>query len=665
MATSLETLKARAQELVKKTTRLRDSLPREPSAALEELLTLQVELELQADELRRTELEAEQARRRYEELFAHVPVGVVVLDRAGVVTEANDAARRLLLTQHLRETTFRDYVAVVDQATFDHGVASAQEGPAEAELTLKPLHGGRIVARLRFRPLGQELLVSMTDVTGLRLAEREARAQAAQTRALFDSSRDGLLVVDELSRRVIDAGASFATLSGRSPEALRGMAVHELFPSFTGPLEWLRLQQHLDGAAELDAVALERPHDQPVSCELTASRVNVEGVAAVLLVVRDASARRELEAQKASLTEVMHQQQKFDALGRLAAGIAHDVNNVLAVIVAGASTLQPREGADAAAVADVLEAAARAGEMTRSLLTVARSAPAQSSHFSLSELTRSAVRLLQRSLPPGVRLTHAVADGVIVKGDAAQWHRVLSNLVSNAADALAGTGTIEVTLERVEGAAVLSVEDDGPGMPEHTRARATEPFFTTKAFGKGTGLGLALVRGVVESHEGSLALESAPGEGTRVRCSIPLVEGVDVSAPGAAPAAATQHRVLIVDDDAQLARSLQRVLQRSGFQVETAPSGPAALVALETASFDVVLTDLMMPEMNGAQLCRTLKQRYPTLPVVGMTGFAATELHEELKAAGAARVLEKPCSAAALQQALEAAIGESLTKGVR
>jgi PAS domain S-box-containing protein len=358
-------------------------------------------------------------------------------------------------------------------------------------------------------------------------------------------------------------------------------------------------------------------------------------------------------SDRAAQTAQLHQSQKIEAVGQLAGGIAHDFNNLLTAISCNVELLL--DGTDPSDprrddIIQIREAATRAATLTRQLLTFSRRQVLQPRPLDLNATVTNMERMLRRQLPPDVVL-QTMLDPALgpVYADAGQIEQVLMNLVLNARDAMPNGGRIELRTANVElkaplqhrfgrlerGAYVtLSVCDGGSGMTEEVLEHLFEPFFTTKAQGKGTGLGLATVHGIVVQSGGQVVVETKPGHGTELRVFLPAHAGAvpqrRQSPTSGQPVIAGEVRtVLIVDDDDFVRDVAGRALVRSGYRVLSARGGEAALGVLgqlDPRSSVLVLTDVVMPGMNGGQLAKRLLEERPGLRVAFMSGFSTDEL---------------------------------------
>ncbi|HEY1416827.1 MAG TPA: ATP-binding protein, partial [Myxococcaceae bacterium] len=386
--------------------------------------------------------------------------------------------------------------------------------------------------------------------------------------------------------------------------------------------------------------------------------VSPDASADLLCIGRDVSERKEAEARRAQLEMQLRQSQKREAIGTLASGIAHDFNNVLTAILGQAQLLHD-EGPPPlrARAAEILQAGARARDVVRQLLTFARSTGQEHHPVRLQQVIGEALKLLRASIPASVELEAAIDSGTaMVLADQGQMHQVVINLVTNSAAALHGrTGRIGVYLGNLPGSGAedgapgtvrLRVSDDGAGMTPEVLERIFEPFFTTRAIGEGTGLGLAVVQGIVQDHGGQIFVRSEPGRGTTFDVELPAV-GVERPEPVVTPTVAPPgqgERILLVDDEPLIARVVSEQLRRIGYLVTSVsdPEEALELVAEDPEDFDLLLTDLQMPRMDGVELAARVAQLRPQLPVVLSTGNRWSVPSSMAKAAGIREIVDKP-----------------------
>jgi PAS domain S-box-containing protein len=472
------------------------------------------------------------------------------------------------------------------------------------------------------------------------------RSSAAR---ILTADRDGITVIDH--HGVIRlANPAMAELLGGAGADLQGLVITSrlLGPSRPAVSETIRRlgAAGVEPLSESYEVSLETPAGVVVA-EIQATNLDEERI---LLSFRDLTDRRRLEAEVA-------RSQRLDSLGMLAGGIAHDFNNLLAGILVSAGEMQ-REAeqqfgtADPRVVAIVTEAR-RGGALTERLLQFARGRTSQPVGVDLERAVPDMVELLARTLGRNIEWKiELVATETTAAIDEGELEQILVNLCVNARDAMAPKGgTVVVRVEDAEDDQVaLIVRDAGRGIPPELLDRVYEPFVTTKGAGAGTGLGLAVVHGIVRRRGGLIDIQSEVGEGTQVRVRLPVLEG-DLTvttrvAIAQEPPPSLQLDVLLVDDEPTLRTFLTRALQRRGLTVTVLEGGREVIEWLEeqgsVAPVDAVVMDMMMPGIDGGEATRALRERWPGLPVVISSGYTGRDDISELQASGPTEILRKP-----------------------
>jgi hypothetical protein len=366
-----------------------------------------------------------------------------------------------------------------------------------------------------------------------------------------------------------------------------------------------------------------------------------QGDLMVLAAVRDIRERIELEAQRqrSALEAQREQSHRLESLGQLAGGVAHDFNNLLGVIL-NYATLMSRRVVEPTAIADLGEiraAAERGASLTAQLLTFARRDVLNRESLDVTSVVSSVGSMLKRTLGEHILLRLELGEvPVFATCDRSQLEQIVMNLAINARDAMPEGGVLTIAVQHATEPseeqfkpAVLTVADTGHGMTSEVAARAFEPFFSTKPRGRGTGLGLATVYGIVGQNEGQITLSSTPGEGTTVTVQLPAaVESAGTWQAETAEAnrsrrtAGGHERILLVEDEAPLRVGTARLLEEAGYDVLTASDGVDALEIFDRDSrFDLIVTDLAMPRMRGDELALQLSFRAPALQVIFMTGY--------------------------------------------
>jgi len=394
-------------------------------------------------------------------------------------------------------------------------------------------------------------------------------------------------------------------------------------------------------------------------------------------------------AHEHELEEQLRQSQKMESLGTLAGGIAHDFNNILGAMLGHLQLAREEAGAEhplQPRLEQIERSGRRARELVQQILAFSRKQPQAFSLIALRPLVVDTLALMRSMLPASAQLEAELADEPLwAEANATQLQQVLMNLATNAWHALEGQpGRIVVRLARagMDGAAPppaglglqpharLTVEDSGCGMDAATLPRVFEPFFTTKPVGRGTGLGLAVAHGIVASHGGAIAIDSAPGRGTTVAIHLPLADTPAAHAgepapPRRAAANGAGQRILVVDDDEVMALLLAELLARAGYRVATQHDAPSALAALraDPDGYDLVLTDFNMPNGWGLAVAGEIARLRAGLPVVIVSGYVTDELRAEATRLGVRELLHKESSAETLTATVQRLLGEASRPG--
>jgi signal transduction histidine kinase/ActR/RegA family two-component response regulator len=425
--------------------------------------------------------------------------------------------------------------------------------------------------------------------------------------------------------------------------------------------------------------ALDRVFDraEPVSCEVQAlgedrwysARLGpIEkggAIAASTLILTDITDRRRGEVERRRLEAQLREAQKLEALGKLSGGIAHDFNNLLTVIAGNTSLLESHVTGESAreTLNEIRTAEERAASLTRQLLAFGRRQVMQPRVLDLNTSIAGIEGMLRRLIGEHIEFEFTPSGGAArVKADQGQLEQVLVNLVLNARDAMQEGGRLEVRTWRhcsdgpvdVGGVtiqpgrhAVLSITDDGVGMAEQTKAQMFEPFFTTKPSGKGSGLGLSSVLGIVQQSGGQIAVESGPSCGTAISIYLPEVDEPIDPLPGAAAQNEVERcagHILVVEDEKAVRRVLERLLTGQGYTVDLAEDGMQALeIARQCGNgIDLLLTDLVMPGMSGRTLADRLHEICGPVPVLYMSGYADDTLGDQRILHDSMRFIQKP-----------------------
>lgn len=405
--------------------------------------------------------------------------------------------------------------------------------------------------------------------------------------------------------------------------------------------------------------------------EVSQSTVELADGPIKTIFLRDLSERLRGEEKRKELEQQLRHSQKMESLGLLAGGVAHDFNNLLTVVIGGASLIHPGSPEDEVNLHDIRHAAQRAADLTQQLLTFSRKQIIQLRVLDVNAVVGNITGMLKRLVGEQITLhTDFQPNLASIRADAGMLEQVLINLVVNSRDALANGGrldisTSELSLEDTGTGQIipalpgryvcLEVRDNGPGIDPKDLPHIFDPFFTTKDVGKGTGLGLATVHGIMEQHEGGLQVLSQPGQGTCVRAFFPALNEARAGTPRTLDLhlASGTGKVLVAEDDPALRTLILRILKRCGYEVVTAKDGPEALLLWQAQheSIQLLLTDLVMPGgLSGLELGRRCLREKPELKVVYSSGYSTDLLDARTALASGDRFLAKPYTPAQLAQ---------------
>ena len=494
-----------------------------------------------------------------------------------------------------------------------------------------------------------------TDITTQRLA--------AEVRDMFfTQSQAPMLVVDE-ETLIYRWNKAFEDLVGFNTEELQGLAVAELVgPEDYAPLVHQVLLQLGQGPRFSDVDCRVRCKDGRFVQLSVSGFVEMGRPVRSFVTVRDLTAAREAEEAARRRQAQLEQAQRLESLGVMAGGLAHDFNNVISVVLGALELVRMQVSGQPNILRHlkrVNSAMERSAQIVAQLLAFGRRQVSQRGPLGLNELIEENLALLHGTVPADVTLNFDLRAARWAHADASQVEQVLMNLVVNALDAMPNGGRLDVQTNDlvldIPGAAalgvspgpfiVMAVQDSGTGITPDVMARLFEPFFTTKDVGRGTGLGLPSCYGILSQHNGALRVTSTPGQGSRFEALWPATPDqsqprresqIAVSLPGRGA------RVMVVEDNADLCALISEVLTLSGYEVHALGRGDEALAALQTEAVELLLTDVVMPGVNGVELVRQISQTRPELRTLTMSGYAWTELVSARHLSPDARFLRKP-----------------------
>lgn len=513
-----------------------------------------------------------------------------------------------------------------------------------------------------------------SDITDLKRRGHALAESEERYRLLVDTLPDGVLLHD--SKRIL-----FINPAGRK---ILGIGETEQVEQYHYR-DFVRKEQKAAAEARISAV-IDRGEDAPLAERSIRTRdgrdIHIE-IAAVpfqrgreilaLGVFRDLTDSKQAQAEIGRQREALHQSEKLSALGSLLAGVAHELNNPLSIVVAQAVLLAEtnRDEKIIKRAEGIRAAAERCARIVRTFLSMARQQTPEQGSVDINVLVDNALELMGYTLrTAGIEIIeNRDRDLPLVWGDADQLHQVVANLLVNAQQAMMETPelrrlTITTAFDAAADVVTLTLDDTGPGVPTEMRPRIFDPFFTTKPTGVGTGIGLSVCHGVVESHGGRISVTDSPEGGARFVIELPPADAAAaLSIEPEAPVAigAKGRRILVVDDELEIAESLAEILGLDGHDVDLADSGVTALERIAETDYDLILTDLRMPKMDGPTLYREIEKNHPHLcsRVAVVTGDTLEAAASDFLKETGLRCLEKPFIPADIDKVVNEVLGDS------
>ncbi|MBN2297781.1 MAG: PAS domain S-box protein [Deltaproteobacteria bacterium] len=637
-------------------------------------------------ERKRAEEGLRRSEERYRSILDNMEEAYYEVDLKGNIVYFNSAAAKMIgySFEELQNRNFREVMKNEDSdKTFEHFnrvyitgefakvfdwefiTKKGEKLVVEASVYLnKDSHGNPI----GFKGIGR-------NITGRKQSEEALRQSEAKYRFLTEKTIDVIWTCD-LEFNITFVSSSIEKVLGYTPEEFVKLKTSDAMTteSFARVLRLLSTELKTE---ELNADMKERT----VKVDLeyyhkTGSIVYVENLMSAIRddsgrligihgVSRDITERKKAEEEKKKLENQLAQVQKMESIGTLAGGIAHDFNNILSIIIGytelAVNDLSKPEKARVE-LKEVLKAGDRAKDLVSQILTFSRQSETKHSPLALATIIKESLKMLRSIIPSTIELKQNIIDSGLIMSDPTQINQIMLNLCTNAAHAMDRTGgVLEVGMERVhiDGTTetrgldladgsylMISVRDTGHGMPPEVIARIFDPYFTTKDVGRGTGLGLAVVHGIVKSHGGAIICDSAVGKGTRFRVYLPEIESgkETLLSSDTGPFPTGTECILFVDDEPILSALAKRMMEDLGYVVHIRTSSIEALEFFRNSpgKFDLVITDMTMPGMTGDTLTQRIKEIRPDIPVILCTGYSEHITEERAKRIGIREFIMKP-----------------------
>lgn len=503
------------------------------------------------------------------------------------------------------------------------------------------------------------------DITSRKQAEEDLRESEERYKSLFKNNHSIMLLIDPESANIVDANPAAVSFYGWSYEALTCKKIFDINTlaeeQVFGEMEKAKMEQrkqfyfrHCLASGEIRDV------------EVYSGPIKVHGKELLYSIVYDITSRKKAEEEKAALEAQLLHAQKMESIGTLSGGIAHDFNNLLGIILGNAELAMedvPEWHPAKDNINEIRTASLRARDVVKQLLSFGRKTDPKKRPVKLVQIVEDALKFLRSSIPTSIEIHQNIPNDTdnTILADSTQINQVMINLFTNAAHAMEDTGGVitigiqNVYLDQVSAPFYpdllpgnyikLTVSDTGTGIDHEIKDRIFDPYFTTKEVGKGTGIGLSVVHGIVKSHNGAISVDSKFGKGTTFNILFPVAEEEAVIETESVEKLSTgNERILFVDDEKSMAEIGRRRLERLGYQVEARTNPIEALELFRAApdQFDLVITDMTMPHITGDRLLKEILKIRPDMPTILCTGFSEKIDEEKAKKIGVRQYIEKP-----------------------
>ena len=558
--------------------------------------------------------------------------------------------------------------------------------PMKEEETLK-LYSERLV-----RKLEQKMLQAEQEIRKRKEVEETLKESEEKLRWITASAQDAIIMTDHQGR-VSFWNEAAERIFQYSEEEIMGKGLHAVLAPDAfhetirkGFSRFMETGQgpYLDKIAEL---AAKKKDGTEFPVELALSRATIHGKWHAIGIIRDITYRKRAEAEQKALEKKLEQSQRMEAIGTLAGGIAHDFNNLLTAIL-GYTELS-LEGIEKGSAIEnhlheVYAAGKRARDLVNQILAVAREANEEVKPTRMDVLVKEVLQLIRAGIPSTIEIQKTIESASLVMGNETRIHQILMNLCTNAAHAMQDTGGLlhvglkDVVIEKVfpvpkfelkPGNYVeITVSDTGPGIHPDIIGSIFEPYFTTKAPGEGTGMGLSVVHGIVESYGGKITVSSRPGKGAVFKVYLPVTRRMKADHDyGAEALPVGTERILLLDDEAAIARMGSHMLEHLGYSVTYKTSSVEALELFRSRpdDFDLVVTDMTMPNITGDKLAVELMDIRPDIPVILFTGYSNKMSDDVARALGIKALVYKPIVKSDLSRIVRKVLDEAEISATR
>lgn len=612
--------------------------------------------------------ERKRTEQRFQGLVENSSDGIVLLNRDAVISYSGPSTARILgyEEQDFAGRVGFEFIHPDDRPNVERVFRELIDNPRKVTLLEFRLRNKAGVwlwieataNNLLNEPSIQAVVLNYRDITGRKSIEQALKKSEIEYRNLFDRANDAIFIFEPQGEMILEANDKACRLYGFSKDELIGRSLKDLTKDISrGEFEIKELMRH-KSSRNFETVHFNKA-GEPMEMLVNSSVVEYSGRTAIMSIIRDITDLRKLEHQ-------LRQAQKMESVGTLAGGIAHDFNNILSIILGYTSLIKRgkiegkrfEEGVDT-----IAKAAQRGATLVKQILTFARKADVVFESVKLNELIADLAKLLGETFPKTVTFALDLSPELpTIVADANQLHQVFLNLCVNSRDAMPEPGTITLQTSMVDGLTLqarfpearqseyvhIRISDTGTGMDEQTRLRVFEPFFTTKGQGRGTGLGLAVVYGIVNNHHGFIDVESTIGKGTTFHLYFPIqmrtFEAMQQGKIVVEEIPGGTETILLVEDEQMLLSLVKELLEGHGYKVLTAYDGAEAVDTYERLGqeIDLVLTDIGLPKLSGWDVCRRILARNPDAKVIVASGYIDPNVKSDLKDSMAKEFIHKP-----------------------
>lgn len=661
------------------------------SSVINEIQIYQGELEMQNDELRRVHKELEVNRNKYYDLFNQAPTSYFLLGEQFQIVEANLASLKLcgLTRPEIKNKLFLFLLRRQDHDTCIAYLNSVLANKKSEGITVQISQKDRPFRIVRLTGIAspydvdsKQLLLSATDLTELKQTQNALSESENLYRTLVTSSQDHIFMLS-LDGYFLTSNNNAPYLIDDEAAVIMGRHISDVYPHEHYPILADKIETIVHGGEQLIFDCMFSHHDNTLYLTYQLYPVYKDNnLWAIGGVCRDVTLSRKIAVEKEALEEKLRQSQKLESIGNLAGGIAHDFNNILSAILGFCELAieQVEPGAPLAEdLNEIRNGGIRAKELVQQILSFARTSNKERSLVHLPPLVEETVKFIRSTTPTTIDINVTIESDGYIMANETEMHQVLMNLLTNGAQAMEESGGV-LSIEVVDvyhnsaidsknigqkefSSILITISDTGSGIDPEIIDKVFEPYFTTKDVGKGSGMGLAVVHGIIKNCGGNISVSSVPGEGSSFIIRLPGCshnqESMVIESEGVSGG---EENILFVDDETAIARMAKKLLSQLGYSVEvtTDPFEALRIFRREPDMFDLIITDVTMPGMTGEQLALELMKVRPDIPVILSTGYSKKISEEDIAHLGIKAFTTKPFGRATL-----AAIIRKVLDGVR